>query len=776
LGLNLNGQSCGWTGNQNIGPNKVDTIPLLIQDHLSNDLQAEDQSLCQISVQFSHKWAGDLELILLSPGGQSITLMAVANPTAGSSLLATWDVRFVPCGKPASPDLDFPPAWLHEENDYVIGGEYRGSYYPSSGCLEDFDTGPVNGTWKLIVSNGNASGILNGFRLEFCNADGLECCFANGGTLPDRLGGTYCEGDSSLFLPEVEPKYTFPEIRPDSGDYIYYLLAISQGQVREVLPEPYDLSQLPAGRYSICGFSLARQDSLQAAADLLSLTSNELDALLARADPPWCGSRSRNAWQVEILPRPAETDLNFRICPGDSVLVEGQILRDSGRYEWVYPGTNGCDSLVVANIQWVKPANAIQKPDTLNCRLRSIFLELEGADSTDWQFFWSGPGDFFPAPTSPSVWVEQGGTYQLELEERASGCRFVQTIEVLQDTITPFVSLDSDGDLDCRQDSVLLEGISEAFSGEPLLTWGKDANSIPNLKGPSYRTGSPGTYWLAVTDSGNGCRDTARAIVERLGERIRSVGGKAKPLSCTADGRFQWEVDSVWGGAPPFQFWLNDTPPDSATGWTDLPAGRYNLKVQGQDGCILDTLFHLDPPLPIQVDLGPDLRTEKGIPLRIIALVTGPWDSLVWEPTGLRPTTVPLEKVFPANETEVIVLRAFSAQGCSGLDSLHIQVVSEQVYLPTAFSPNGDGANDFFYVQAGEDVVSVQQMSIFDRWGNRLYFRESFPPNDPGYGWDGRSGEKSATPGVYVYLIEVTLSDGRQKQFQGEVQLLGAGG
>jgi gliding motility-associated-like protein len=262
--------------------------------------------------------------------------------------------------------------------------------------------------------------------------------------------------------------------------------------------------------------------------------------------------------------------------------------------------------------------------------------------------------------------------------------------------------------------------------------------------------------------------------VERLGERIRAVDWTAEPVVCEANGRFRLRVDSVLGGAPPFAFQLDGEPSDSEGQWNDLPSGVYELEVRGEDGCRLDTLLRLDDPLPIQVELGPDLRTEKGVPLRLAARVTGPWDSLVWEPNDLQATTNPLEKIFRADATQTIVLTASNSLGCSGRDSLTIQVVAERIYLPTAFSPNGDGANDVFYVQAGEDVVSVKQMSIFDRWGNRLYFRESFRPNDPSSGWDGRSGGQRLMPGVYLYLIEVEVSDGRHKQIQGEIQLLGS--
>ena len=57
-------------------------------------------------------------------------------------------------------------------------------------------------------------------------------------------------------------------------------------------------------------------------------------------------------------------------------------------------------------------------------------------------------------------------------------------------------------------------------------------------------------------------------------------------------------------------------------------------------------------------------------------------------------------------------------------------------------------------------------MAIYDRWGNNLFLRTDFPPDDADYGWDGSYRDKSMDPGVYIYVIEVILPDGEKPDLQ----------
>ena len=94
------------------------------------------------------------------------------------------------------------------------------------------------------------------------------------------------------------------------------------------------------------------------------------------------------------------------------------------------------------------------------------------------------------------------------------------------------------------------------------------------------------------------------------------------------------------------------------------------------------------------------------------------------------------------------------------------------VYIPTAFSPNNDGDNDKIIVYAGQGVAQIERFMIFDRWGNQVFAKGPFQPNDPDFGWDGLLNGEPMNAAVFVYYVEVTLVTGQVVVLEGDFVLL----
>lgn len=109
------------------------------------------------------------------------------------------------------------------------------------------------------------------------------------------------------------------------------------------------------------------------------------------------------------------------------------------------------------------------------------------------------------------------------------------------------------------------------------------------------------------------------------------------------------------------------------------------------------------------------------------------------------------------------------ANGCSRMDSVTIVNWSEDcpyfVYVPGAFSPNGDGRNDVLHVK-GEGVVWIQ-FEIYNRWGNKV-----FESNDLSMGWDGTYKGQMQNTGVFVYILEAEFENGERIKKSGDITLL----
>ena len=164
-----------------------------------------------------------------------------------------------------------------------------------------------------------------------------------------------------------------------------------------------------------------------------------------------------------------------------------------------------------------------------------------------------------------------------------------------------------------------------------------------------------------------------------------------------------------------------------------------------------------------QIDLGPDTTICIGSTIITIAdniNAGNPAAKWLWNNGG----TSPQMQVDAPGVYYVTV----SIDGCQATDSVWVQ---NGCYLdiPNAFTPNGDGINDYFLPRPllGKGL-SAFQMNIYNRWG-QLIFSTS---NTEGRGWDGRFNDVMQPEGVYIYNIDATFIDGEKEHHKGNVTLL----
>jgi gliding motility-associated-like protein len=111
-----------------------------------------------------------------------------------------------------------------------------------------------------------------------------------------------------------------------------------------------------------------------------------------------------------------------------------------------------------------------------------------------------------------------------------------------------------------------------------------------------------------------------------------------------------------------------------------------------------------------------------------------------------------------------------SSLGCDSL--VYLVLDYYKVFVPNAFSPNGDGFNDVFSLFSGADVKEILNMKVFDRWGGLVFEKNELIPNGYEGGWDGTSHGKPMAPGVYIYEVFVVFDDGKQRLLKGAVNLM----
>jgi len=225
-------------------------------------------------------------------------------------------------------------------------------------------------------------------------------------------------------------------------------------------------------------------------------------------------------------------------------------------------------------------------------------------------------------------------------------------------------------------------------------------------------------------------------------------------------------VDTIIGGTGPYLCSLNGSPFSLDEVFMGLEAGEYILNVRDANGCeVSDTIQIIAPNELIVVELGDELMVEPQI--------NQPVDTFFWNGSvALECDTCLMQLVQPLNAAR-FQITVINSNGCEATDQLNLMVEKKRkVYIPNIFTPNQDGENDFFTIFGGEDVANVNTFQIFDRWGEIVYSRENYQPNDEPNGWDGTFKGKPLNPGVFIFYAEITFIDGYTKIYQGDLTLV----
>ena len=172
--------------------------------------------------------------------------------------------------------------------------------------------------------------------------------------------------------------------------------------------------------------------------------------------------------------------------------------------------------------------------------------------------------------------------------------------------------------------------------------------------------------------------------------------------------------------------------------------GAYSVSVIGPCDTITDA-FTVTGSLNADL-LGEPLRacSDPGVELRIPDRYRDP----VWSTSDTGSTFRPLE-------TGWYTVSASDSAGCIITDSVHVDLenCACTVYLPNAFTPNGDGVNDSWTV-VHDCTLSEFDLTVFDRWG-----RAVFTSTDPAVAWSGAGGVESPIE-VYAYRLSYAFWDG----------------
>lgn len=404
----------------------------------------------------------------------------------------------------------------------------------------------------------------------------------------------------------------------------------------------------------------------------------------------------------------------------------------------------------------------------------TIAVEVTGGTGA-YDFLWS---DGVSGPNRSNL---AANTYEVVITD-ANGCNITQTVPIAEpdelvltideNLSTPTISCAGEND-----GVIVVEEIGGNGLGPNPFAWSGD---VAPADSPRADNLSPGTYTVTVTDV-RGCQaDT----IYTIGEPIPIVVEIQEPVPplCFGDPSLII-IDTIYGGTGTDLMDFTYTVDNNGLNFPpNQPATVFGMDhviaVTDPGGCTVEVDVSIPQPYQITVDLPSEVTVELGDSITLSPVISPPTVPFTYEWSPATPdisaTDIENPVVFPFRSEEYTLV-VTDQNGCSAQASIYIDLdANRNVYIPNAFSPDGDGINDEFRLFTCTGVRGINYARVFDRWGEVVYDSNSIDVNcfDGSVLWDGRKDGRTAIPGVYVYLIEVEFLDDVTLVFRGDVTLL----
>lgn len=394
---------------------------------------------------------------------------------------------------------------------------------------------------------------------------------------------------------------------------------------------------------------------------------------------------------------------------------------------WVDAIRNGCterDSISIS----IKPLPRFELgPDTTLCEGEQALLEVNipGAN-----YLWNNGG------TSNSIQINSPGSYWLQTQR--DGCFY-------SDSLNAFVTILPKNIL--GEDRTICEGQSTTFDAsmtDGRYLWQNGSTS------PNFIAMSSGTYTVQIMVGRCIVEDTVSVFVDPLpifdiGQDTQLCFPVTFPLQINADAdSYLWQDGSIQASLIPMQSGLfKATAIKNGCSWTDS--------------------IYIEVIKPEKPNLGNDTTLCENTNFILQANINS--NSLVWQ-DGSK------EKIYQVKAPGEYILTNIQGD-CEVSDTILIsyrRCSVLKIYIPNAFSPNGDGINETFKPLINQDIqIKEYVFRIFDRWGSLV-----FETNDIEEAWDGAYQGKSLQPGVYLYFIYFNYKDDFKEdiaKYSGDLQL-----
>ena len=396
-----------------------------------------------------------------------------------------------------------------------------------------------------------------------------------------------------------------------------------------------------------------------------------------------------------------------------------------------------------------KPVSVNNKPDirlpftdTLICNGDQLPLIVEGiGDTYKWTPLYNISNSTIP---NPVVHPSDTTVYTVTVKDKLCIDSAKIKVNVL-DFIT--VHLPADTAI-CTTDSLTFHPVSDALAYSWTESGGGNTLNDRSLKKPKAEPLQNTTYF--VTAHLGHCSDKTQTKVlvspyptgSAGSDTTICFGSTAQLHGSTTAAYFAWSPASSMLNANTL---YPTAGPQATTAYLFTVRDTFYCPKSSTDTVIVNVIPQ------VKIDAGRDTSIVENQPLQLNAIsneevVAYKWSPSVW----LNNSNIasPVATIISSyTDTMTYIVKAATTQGCTGTDSIRIFIYKTHpdMFIPTAFTPNGDGLNDIFKPSLG-GIKQLVYFRIFDRRGELLY-----QTSQSGKGWDGTFNGIKQPTGTYIF-------------------------
>lgn len=466
--------------------------------------------------------------------------------------------------------------------------------------------------------------------------------------------------------------------------------------------------------------------------------------------------------------------INVRFGRGEPYRVKwSNGLEDSMEAKNLRPGTHqvtiydvyNCEITISFAIQGdddgMRVTEKVEQPSCDNGQKGAISLEVSGGKAP-YTFLWSN------GSTARELKNLDAGNYVVLVRD-ANGCRYEQEFEINGGEALAIEAINILDNLCASAKDGAIEVEISGGKAPYQIRWnnGESTATIQNL--------GAGIFTIEATDA-EGCK-ISRSFEIKAPQTLQARIESSVEMNCETGRAMGYAWVEIAGGIAPYAInWNNGASSNKEISFTQTE----DLQVQITDanGCTVNARIKVD--LPYYGELGRvdfeyrklEISSQDEVfiaePLQFISFISNDFIAWEWEfGDGASSTEKDPIHIYKQAGNYQVTLRAYDISGCAAAQVHEVLVLkaNEWITIPSAFTPNGDGLNDYFMPVA--EGFAKFEMSIFNNWGEELFASSRIES-----GWDGTHRGRLLPRGNYMYRISMTMLSGEVIHRSGSFTLI----